>query len=240
LIETVAVTASTNADMLARAASVAAEGLWLRAERQSAGRGRMGRHWDSPAGNLYASTLVRLRPADPPAASLALVSGLAVAETANAVLPAPVAMLKWPNDVLIAGAKLSGMLLERQGDAVVVGIGINVAHAPALPDRATVSLHAAGASPGLDAAMLIEALAARFADRLGEWRGAGLPAILDKWLASAHKPGTPLRISGADGKPLTGHFAGLTAEGALILLLPDGSQRIVTAGDVDLLAQMRE
>ena len=104
-IRTVPTTASTNADMIALAASGAAEGLWLRAIEQTAGRGRLGRDWVSPPGNLYASTLVRLRALDPPAATLAMVAAVALDETLRGWGASPV--IKWPNDLMIDGAKLS-------------------------------------------------------------------------------------------------------------------------------------
>ena len=117
IIRTVAETGSTNADLLALARTGADDGLWLRAVRQTAGRGRQGREWSSPDGNLYASTLVRLRPGDPPAASLALVAAVALYEAVSTFLAAGIRqettdssaalLLKWPNDLLLAGAKLS-------------------------------------------------------------------------------------------------------------------------------------
>ncbi|RZL52832.1 MAG: biotin--[acetyl-CoA-carboxylase] ligase, partial [Sphingomonas sp.] len=138
-IRTVAETGSTNADMRLLARQGAEEGLWLRAERQTAGKGRLGRQWVSEPGNLYASTLVRLRPADPAPATLALVAAVALHRAVGVFLP-DAARLKWPNDLLLGDAKLSGILLERSEDAVVVGIGVNLAHHPDLPDRATTSL----------------------------------------------------------------------------------------------------
>ena len=97
------------------------------------------------------STAVRLLPHDPAPGSLALVAGLAVLEAVSAILPPPyAAQLKWPNDVLVGGAKLAGILLERVGDTVVVGIGVNLAAAPELPDRATVALSRFGSTPDRD------------------------------------------------------------------------------------------
>src|SRR5436853_1339519 len=112
-ILTVAETGSTNDDLASLAREGAAEGLWLRAERQTGGRGRQGREWHSPAGNLYASTLVRLRPADPPAPTLALVAAVALHEVASAFAGGARIEIKWPNDLMVGGAKLSGILLER-------------------------------------------------------------------------------------------------------------------------------
>src|SRR5690349_18502921 len=124
-IRIVAETGSTNDDVAALAASGAAEGLWLRAEQQSGGKGRQGRAWRSPPGNLYASTLVRLRSGDPPAPSLALVAAVALHDTATLFAPDGEIRIKWPNDLLVGPSKLAGILLERAGEAVVIGFGVN-------------------------------------------------------------------------------------------------------------------
>jgi BirA family transcriptional regulator, biotin operon repressor / biotin---[acetyl-CoA-carboxylase] ligase len=233
-IRTVASTGSTNADLLAIAASGgAAEGLWLSAERQLAGRGRHGRTWTSPPGNLYASTLVALRPGDPGAATLALVAAVALEEVARLFLPdsAP-PLLKWPNDLLVGGAKLSGILLERSGDWVVIGFGVNLAHHPDDTNRPATSIAAHAPAPAAET--FLEALAEAFARWLAEWR-RGLAPVRTRWLARAHAPGTALSIRLPDGVTLDGLFAGLTADGALILRLADGTSHVMHAGDVFLL-----
>lgn len=232
LIRTVPETGSTNADMLALAQAGASEGSWLRAERQTGGRGRQGRAWESPAGNFYASTLVRLRPTDPPAATLALVAAVALEEAVGVFLPAR-AILKWPNDLLIDGAKLSGILLERAGDAVVIGIGVNLAHAPDLPDRHATSLAAQGAP--VDPATFADVLAEAFARWLSRWRGGGIEPIRQRWLERAHPPGTALTANLPDGEAIDGLFDGLTGDGALTLRLASGECRVIHAGDVFLI-----
>lgn len=218
--------------MLALASAGAAEGSWLRAERQTGGKGRQGRAWDSPPGNLYASTLVRLRPADPPAATLALVAAVALEEAVRVFLPAG-ATLKWPNDLLIHGAKLSGILLERAGDAIVIGIGVNLAHHPDLPDRLTTSLSAQGAPA--DPATFLDVLAESFARWLARWRQEGLEPVRLRWLDRAHAPGTALTARLPDGEAIDGLFDGLTGDGALILRLASGARRVIHAGDVFLI-----
>lgn len=231
--EQVALTGSTNADLLARAGTIP-EGLWLRADRQDSGRGRMGREWDSPTGNLYASTVVQLQPSDPPAATLAFVAAVAAYDMVRDIAPDAAIQIKWPNDLLSgAGAKFSGMLLERSGETVVIGIGINLAHYPEGLDRPVTSVAALGGTvpPPQQAT---EALARHFEGWLLRWRGEGIGAIVDAWTVRAHKPGTPITANLPDGEKLDGHFAGLASDGALQLCLADGSIRAIHAGDVFL------
>ncbi|MCC2979939.1 biotin--[acetyl-CoA-carboxylase] ligase [Sphingomonas sp. IC4-52] len=228
---TVAETGSTNADLLALAARGEAEGVWLRAERQTAGRGRQGRDWSSPTGNLYASTLVQARPDDPPAPSLALVSAVALAETIS-VLGCPAVTIKWPNDLLLDGAKLAGILLERSGNAIVIGFGVNLASHPSIDGRRTASL--AGRLWIHSVAELYDHLTVEFARWLGIWRAQGLAPVVARWQAQAHAPGTPLNANLADGTTITGTYDGLAPDGALRLRLADGSVHVIHAGDVFL------
>ncbi len=228
-------TGSTNDDVAALAAAGAAEGLWLRADRQSAGKGRQGRAWDSPPGNLYASTLVRVRPGDPPPATLALVSAVALHEAVAPLLPPPgpggegMAWIKWPNDLIVGGAKLAGILLERRDDAVVVGFGANLASHPHLPERPATSIRAlAGRAPAPHA--FLARLAEAFARGLSRWRAEGLAPVRAAWLAAAHPIGTPLAVG-----EVRGTFDGLDESGALRLRLAGGETRLVHAGDVFLI-----
>ena len=254
VIRTVAETGSTNADMLGLARSGAAEGLWLRAGRQTSGKGRQGRAWDSPEGNLFVSTVVRVRPGEPPAATLALVAAVALEETVAVFLRHPGKsrdlradstaerdpgfrrgdglVIKWPNDILIDGAKLSGILLERTDDAVVIGFGVNLAHHPVDIDRPATSLAAHGPAP--DPAIFAETLAESFARWLSRWRD-GIAPVRERWLARAHPVDTALTARLADGSSVDGLFGGLDSQGALILRLADGTSRVIHAGDVFLL-----
>ncbi|PAX09766.1 biotin--[acetyl-CoA-carboxylase] ligase [Sphingomonas lenta] len=229
-IRTVPETGSTNADMAALARTGLGEGVWLRAERQTAGRGRQGRSWVSPSGNFYASTLIRLRPPDPPPATLGLLTAVALDEGIRVYLRDGDLRLKWPNDLLLDGAKLSGVLLERVDDAVVVGVGVNLAHHPNLPDRPTTSLakHGLAVAP----AHFAETLAEAFARWLGTWRGQGVSPIRTRWLERAHAEGAVLTARLPDGSVLPGLFAGLDADGALRLRLADGSTRVIHAADI--------
>jgi BirA family transcriptional regulator, biotin operon repressor / biotin---[acetyl-CoA-carboxylase] ligase len=233
LIHHVENTGSTNADLIAQAASGAPEGTWLRANSQTGGRGRMGREWASPTGNLYASTLVRLRAGDPEPATLALVAAVALVDAVRVFAPDAPVMIKWPNDLMIAGRKLSGILLERTADAVVVGMGINLAHSPDLPDRPATSLAALGTSA--EPAPFLEVLAEGFARWLGRWRNEGLDPIRRAWTAAAHPIGTALTVRLGDGDAVDGLFDGLAPDGALRLRLADGAIRAIHAGDVFLI-----
>ena len=227
-------TGSTNTDLLAMAQAGAPEGCWLRAERQTAGRGRLGRPWTSPEGNLYASTLVRLRPSDGSPATLARVAAVALGEAVGVFLPARV-QIKWPNDLTVDGAKLSGILLERAGDAVVIGIGVNVVAAPDVPGRTTTSLAAQGVA--VDAATLLDTLVESFARWLARWRGEGLAPVRARWAERAHPPGTALTARLPDGETFDGLFDGLTEDGALALRLAGGERRVIHAGDVFLVEE---
>jgi BirA family biotin operon repressor/biotin-[acetyl-CoA-carboxylase] ligase len=267
IIRTVAETGSTNADLLELARTGLGEGLWLRAERQTAGRGRQGRDWVSPVGNLYASTLVRVGVSNPAAATLAFVAAVALEEVVSLFLHSgagrgPTGMagvtepgahqlppsrlgsglrggaggevrLKWPNDLLIDGAKVSGILLERTDDAVVIGVGVNLAQSPVLPDRPTTNLadHGASVEPGT----FLETLAASFDRWLGRWRGEGLAPIRQRWLERAHPVGTALTARLPDGEAIDGLFVGLDTDGALILRVASGERRVIHAADVFLL-----
>ena len=235
MIEYIPETGSTNADLAARlrAGEAIPEGDWLIADRQTAGRGRQGREWLDGVGNFMGSTVVHLGFGDPAPGSLALLAGLALHEAISAHLPPPHrAMLKWPNDVMIGNAKLAGILLEREGDTVVIGIGVNLAAAPKVPGRATIALAGLTAAPDRDT--FAAGLATQFAVELTRWRAYGLGSVIARWLALGHPIGTPL-IAGEPGGPaLEGSFAGLTEDGMLQLRLGDGSLRIVNAGEVRL------
>lgn len=219
--------------MLALARTGAGEGMWLRADRQTAGRGRQGRAWSSPTGNFSGSTVVRVRPVDPVAASLALVAAVALHEAVAAFHPAAAMQLKWPNDLLLRDAKLAGILLERADDAVVVGIGVNLAHHPDLPDRPATSLAAAGVPVAVEP--FARALADAFARWLGRWRGEGMSSVRARWLDRAHPVGTALTVRVPGGGSIEGLFDGLDADGALILRLASGERRVIHAGDVFIL-----
>lgn len=238
MIEQVAVTGSTNADILERAREGAPEGLWIRADRQEGGRGRLGRAWESPTGNFFGSTLVKLRGGDPSAHTLSLVAAIATADALRHFAPKADLLIKWPNDILLGEDKLAGILLERQGDDIVVGIGVNLAYAPQLPDRMAAALSAAVPAP--DPQFFCAILAARFEAALARWRGAGthyqsgLAATIALWLKQAHPVGAAITTTGPDGTKITGTFAGLTPDAMLNLRLPDGEMVVIHSGDIEL------
>ncbi len=206
----------------------APHGTVVTANLQTAGRGRQGRHWVSPIGNLYLSILLRL--AQPPARfpEVGFLAALAVADAIDCFAPAR-ATLKWPNDVLVDGAKLSGILLERADPALIVGIGLNVLHVPSGTPGAATSLARLGAA-NASIASVRAALLDAVARRLAQWTENGFEPIRAEWLARAHPPGTQLVVTTATGS-VRGQFAGLATNGAL-LLDTDNGQRQLIAGDV--------
>lgn len=236
MIQTAPEIDSTNAALVERLRSGVgfAEGDWLVADRQSAGRGRMGREWFDGAGNFMGSTVVDLRHGDPDPATLSLVTGLAVhAAVVESVSDAAALMLKWPNDLIAGGAKLGGILLERIAQVVVVGIGVNLESAPQVPDCRTTSIAELGTAPARDD--FANVLTVSFADELERWRSAGLAQAIRRWSAISCSEGTNLQVNLPDGTTLDGAFAGLTEDGALRLALAGGAMRVIHAGDVRLL-----
>jgi BirA family biotin operon repressor/biotin-[acetyl-CoA-carboxylase] ligase len=204
------------------------EGDWLVALAQEAGRGRQGREWRSLRGNFFGSTLVELRPGDPPPPTLSLATGLALIEAVDAAAPGLALMLKWPNDLLLRGDKLAGILLERSGERIVVGIGVNLVAAPALDGRKAASLDGL-LSPQAFAPLL----AASFARLLALWRASDPGAIARAWQMRAHPIGTALTVHTSPDDRIAGSFDGIEPDGAMRLRTDDGIQ-IVRAGDVSL------
>lgn len=235
MIELVEQTGSTNADLAAklRAGEGSVEGTWLVARRQTAGRGRQGREWFDGAGNFMGSTVVVLGEGGPPPASLSFVAALAVRDACAAALGEAEALgLKWPNDVLLDGGKLSGILLEMVRGAIIVGIGVNLARAPQVEGRKTAALADVTQPPPLET--FAASLAAAFDRRLEAWRTYGLGATLQAFLGqSIHASGSPLTVHDTDGSAFSGTFAGLEeSDGALRLRLADGRERVIRAGDI--------
>ncbi len=219
---------STNDWLLERADST--DECWVRADIQTGGRGRRGRVWVSQPGNLFASVLVRHQPGEGPQQQLSFVAAVALHRALAQWVLSDRLALKWPNDLLLDGSKVSGILLEAQGPATIIGFGVNLATHPAESERPAISLAAAGvAAP--DASTFCSALAASFAAARSEWRGHGFGAIRSSWLARAS--GLGHRIEARLGREtLVGQFEDLADDGALLLRLDDRTLRAVHAGEV--------
>jgi BirA family transcriptional regulator, biotin operon repressor / biotin---[acetyl-CoA-carboxylase] ligase len=220
---------STNDEARRLAEAGAPHGTVVTAREQTAGRGRLGRGWFSPPGNLYVSILLRLGLVLTRLPELGFVTALAVADTVQALAPCHVT-LKWPNDTLVGDAKIAGVLLEQAASATVVGIGLNVRHTPAGTRYPATSLVQAGAHADIDAASARTVLLRCFACQLRRWQRDGFAPIRACWLARAHPPGALLRVSLPDAT-IEGRFVDIAADGALLLATGSNVRRIV-AGDV--------
>jgi BirA family biotin operon repressor/biotin-[acetyl-CoA-carboxylase] ligase len=234
---------STNAEALSRARAGDHGPLWVTTARQTAGRGRRGNAWVSEPGNLYASLL--LTDAAPAAhlAELCFVTALGVRDAVSATAPdlASRLALKWPNDLLLDGAKLAGILIEAESVGgtthIAAGIGVNCVHHPVGLAYPATSLSAYGASVTPES--LFAALSRTMVARLAQWgRGAGFAAIRVEWLAHAAGVGGDIHVRLAD-RELTGTFETLDPSGRLILRLPGGMVEAVTAGEVLLPARVQ-
>jgi BirA family transcriptional regulator, biotin operon repressor / biotin---[acetyl-CoA-carboxylase] ligase len=243
-LEALAATGSTNAEARARAQRGERGPLWITATTQTAGRGRYGRTWISPPGNLYASLLL----SDPSlfelAPQLAFVAGLALRDAilGEAAALAPHLAFKWPNDLLLAGQKCAGILIEGEAAidhgpnrlTVIVGIGVNcISHpqdsAEKLAFPAT-DLRAHGAE--ITPERLFARLSATMHRRLAQWdRSHGFAVVVADWLAHAHSVGEPITVRN-NGAEVRGRFAGVDQSGRLVLDLGDGGVTKISAGDV--------
>lgn len=220
---------STNDEARRLAAEGAPHGTVVHADEQTAGRGRLARNWYSPPGNLYVSVLLRLD--HPPArlAELSFVTALAVTEAVEALVPERAHVLvKWPNDVLVDGGKIAGILIEHADGVTVIGVGLNVLHTPSTAGYRTASLVSVGGLASVDTArdLLLTALERD----LAVWQEQGFDPIRRAWLAHSYPPGTSLKVT-VHGHIVEGRFAGMDVDGALLLETAAGPQRIV-AGDV--------
>jgi BirA family biotin operon repressor/biotin-[acetyl-CoA-carboxylase] ligase len=243
-------TGSTNADLLARALGGALEGVVLAAEEQSAGRGRMGRTWVSPPRAALTFSLLVRPTAVPPARRgwLPLLAGVAVASAVTAVTGVQT-RLKWPNDVLAGPAKLGGILAEAVGDAVVVGVGLNVSTEPGeLPPPgpgalAATSLRIAGSaapditgSAALEREPLLIAILAGFERWYQAWcRADGDPersGLRAGYTQLSGTIGRRVRAELPGGQVLSGPAVGVDLDGRLLVRVSSGAVVPVAAGDV--------
>lgn len=228
---------STNEEAKRLASANALAGTLIWAGEQLAGRGRRGRSWNSPPGNLYLSLL--LRPACPPAQAcqLSFVTAVALTDAVTSLLPAGTSVtLKWPNDVLVGGAKISGILLEagaaadRSVEWLVIGVGVNLVSHPtdtAYPATDLAREGAAVCSPGDALAIFAE----RFECWHAIWDKEGFSPVRARWLALARGIGGAIEIR-LEGETLQGLFSNLDETGALMLDMPDGTRRRITTGDL--------
>ena len=224
---------STNTEALRLADAGVGGNIWVWAQEQTAGRGRLDRSWQSLEGNLFASLL--LYPECEPAAvsQLGFVMGNAMHDAVTDLLPPSCETkpcLKWPNDLLLGRGKAAGMLLETRGQAVAIGVGLNIADSPDGTGQSATSLSENGISTKPDAAL--GAIANSFEKWRSVWNnGAGFDDIRISWLERSLPAGSHLSVHVGTQK-MSGTFAGLDRTGALLLNTKDGEQKCITAGDV--------
>ncbi|ATC34469.1 biotin--[acetyl-CoA-carboxylase] ligase [Caulobacter vibrioides] len=226
---------STNAEARRRAEAGEGGPLWLVGLRQTAGRGRRGRAWETGEGNLAATLLFRTDKPPGEAAQVSFVAALAVADLLAHYVPSELISLKWPNDPLLAGLKVSGVLVESGASPLgglwlAVGIGVNLKRKPIDAERPATSIATHLETPPSPQAAA-EILAEAFERRLRTWEILGFPAIADAWTAQAHGLGAPC-VARLGHETVEGVAEALDADGALRLRLADGSVRRITAGDV--------
>lgn len=227
---------STNDEAKELARAGAAEGTIVCGLQQTAGRGRRGRCWSSPPGNLYASTILRPACTPPVAVQLAFVTALAVGEALSQLAPAlPSIAYKWPNDVLAGGRKIGGILLESETGEngrlayVIVGVGVNLASAPPNAEFPATSLSGEGMlAPKPETALA--AFVRHFDTWMRRWRQQGFSPVRDAWRASAFALGEPIQVR-LETATLHGRFIDIDQQGELLLEV-EGEQRRISAGDV--------
>lgn len=232
---------STNAEARRLAAAGERGPVWIRAARQTAGKGRQGRTWVSEPGNLYATLLATVRAPARVAAEVGFVASLSVADAVADLLgDASHLSLKWPNDVLLAEAKVAGILAETAASSdgeqttIAIGCGVNIAHAPVETRFPATSLAAAGVRADPDAAFA--ALGRAMAAWFGRWdEGRGFAGVRQAWLLRAYRLGQEVTLLGGEA-PVSGIFRGLAQDGAILLAGPSSGVRAFHAGEVSLAA----
>ncbi|MEC7537713.1 MAG: biotin--[acetyl-CoA-carboxylase] ligase [Pseudomonadota bacterium] len=206
------------------------------ADMQTAGKGRRGRNWSSPIGNMYVSLLLRPQCELSRAAQISLVAALGLGDAISQFVAPERITNKWPNDVLIDGKKVAGLLLESSSSGagetswVIVGCGVNISSFPDLADYATTCLiDAAARSVPLD--VFLPCFLDCFDKRYSSWLKSGIAETREFWLKRAHHIGREITVR-LPTEEKRGIFEGLDMDGALILALPNGQRELVTAGDV--------
>ncbi|WP_243901607.1 biotin--[acetyl-CoA-carboxylase] ligase [Glycomyces niveus] len=230
-VDVVQVTGSTNADLAAAAKHGASQGKVLIAEEQEHGRGRLGRQWVSPArAGLTMSFLLRPTVPREQWGTLSLLTAVALEETLKAVCGVN-AKLKWPNDVLIDGRKVCGILAQVEGNAVIIGAGLNVSLTEdELPVPEATSLQIAGAST-LDRAEIAAGFLAHVAAVYETWNERGPASVIERWRRNSATLGRHVAVSFPNGRNLTGRAVGIDNDGCL-QVAADGTVETVAAGDI--------
>lgn len=223
---------STNEELRRRAATDPAEGLAVMAAVQTAGRGRRGRVWASPPGNLYLSVRLDQGPTLAETAQLSFVAAVALGDALAEAAPHVPVRFKWPNDLLIGGAKVSGILLETDGPAVIVGIGVNVAWAPPPGETAYRATNLKEEGAAVTASDLGRVLLRHLRSCVGQWRGRGFPIFRQAWLDKAQGLGGEVVARLQTGEEVRGRFVDLDADGALVVDVAESGRRRILAGDV--------
>lgn len=231
-VDVVEVTGSTNADLAAAAKHGAGQGRVLIAEAQTQGRGRLDRRWTSPArAGLTMSFLLRPTARREQWGTLSLAAAVALEETLRAVCGVH-AKLKWPNDALVDGRKVCGILAQVEGDAVIVGVGLNVSLTEEeLPVPEATSLHLAGAAV-LDRETIAAAFLAHFAAVYRTWEAQGPAAVIERWRRNSATIGRHVAVSFPNGRKLSGRAVGIDADGCLQIDPGDGAVETIAAGDI--------
>jgi BirA family biotin operon repressor/biotin-[acetyl-CoA-carboxylase] ligase len=227
---------STNEEARRLAAAGVPVPVWIRADRQTAGRGRRGRAWETDTGNLAATLLLRPEKPARECAQLSFTTAIAVAETVARFAPQADIKVKWPNDVLADSGKIAGILLESASGAgasaswLAIGIGINLAAHPEGMETPATSIKALTGSAPTPSEVLAH-LAGAFAKWYEVWRAQGFSPIRDAWLVRAARLGTRIRAR-LTSEETSGVFEGIDETGALILRESAGRVRIIAAGEV--------
>ncbi|QUD88509.1 biotin--[acetyl-CoA-carboxylase] ligase [Phenylobacterium montanum] len=228
---------STNAEARRRAEAGEGGPLWITALRQTAGRGRRGRNWETGKGGNLAATLLLLTDKPPAeAAQISFLAALAVSDLVKTYVRAAQPLLKWPNDVLVGGRKISGILVEsgRRADGklwLAAGIGVNLAEAPQAADRPATTFAAEGCDPPPAPREALDRLSSSLSGWLGVWESQGFAAIAEAWTRRAQGLGGPCQAR-LGAETVEGVAEGLDLDGALRLRLPGGEIRRITAGEV--------
>ena len=231
---------STSEEAKRRARAGETSPVWIAARQQIAGRGRLGRSWVSPAGNLFVTVLFPEPGGLVIASRIPFAAALAVRDACASAVPGIGAKLKWPNDVRVDGAKICGILTET-GETngvtwIALGIGINVQDAPQVSEQSSTSLRREGAPPALMPEHVLEDLRLNLDQRVAQAR-IDFEGLLEDWLRFAEGLGQSVE-AGPKDKRVSGIFEGLAPDGGLNLRLPDGSRQTIRAGDVELVRQV--